>query len=57
MNHMFSSPVIAKEMERIYGGKTEVIRMEIRHEEEVDSYVAEIEEAHNKAADSKLTFS
>ena len=53
---MFSSPAIAKEMKRIYGSRTEVVRIDMRHEEEVRKYVMKIEEAHKKAAESKLTF-
>jgi mannose/fructose-specific phosphotransferase system component IIA len=52
----FSSPAIAKEMERIYGKNTKVVKIEMFHEEDVKKYVMKIEEAHKKAAESKLLF-
>ncbi len=52
----FSSPAIAKEMKRIYGNRTKVVRIDMRHEEEVKKYVMKIEEAYRKAAESELTF-
>lgn len=57
MEHtIFSSPAIAKEMKRIYGNKTKVVKIDMCHEEEVKKYVMKIEEAHKKAAESELTF-
>jgi hypothetical protein len=53
---IFSSPKIAQEMQRIYGTSTKVVRIKMRHEEEVRNYVMKIEEAHKKAAKSKLNF-
>jgi len=53
---IFSSPAIAKEMKRIYGTSTKVVKIDMHHEEEVRKYVMKIEEAHKKAAESKLTF-
>ncbi len=55
-NSIFSSPAIAKEMRKIYGSSTRVVQIDMRHEEEVRKYVMKIEEAHKKAAKSKLTF-
>lgn len=52
----FTSPAIAEEMQRIYGSSTKVINIKIRHEEEVKKYVMGIEDAHKKAATSKLAF-
>ena len=52
----FSSPKIAREMKKVYGSNTKVVRIKMRHEEEVKKYVMKIEEAHNKAAKSKLAF-
>jgi hypothetical protein len=52
----FSSPAIAKAMERVYGNSTKVVKIEMQHAEEVKKYVMEIEEAHKKAANSKLAF-
>lgn len=52
----FSSPTIAKEVERVYGGSTKVVKVKMQHEQDVKKYVMEIEEAHKKAAKSKLAF-
>jgi len=52
----FSSPAIAKRMKRIYGSRTKEVKIELLHEKEVRDYVMSIEEAHKKAAKSKLTF-
>ena len=52
----FSSPAIARAMKKIYGSSTKVVKIDMRHEEEVRKYVMKIEEAHKKAAESKLTF-
>lgn len=52
----FSSPAIAKKMERVYGNRTKRVTIELLHEKEVKDYVMSIEEAHKKAAKSKLTF-
>jgi len=56
MGHTFTSPAIAKEMARIYGDSTKVVKIEMRHEQEVKNYVMKIEKAHKKAAGSKLNF-
>lgn len=52
----FSSPKIAKAMEQVYGKNTKVMKIEMQHEDEIKKYVMEIEEAHKKAACSKLAF-
>ncbi|MBC8274232.1 MAG: hypothetical protein H8E40_04605 [Chloroflexi bacterium] len=52
----YSSPAIAREMKRTYGNSTKVVTIEMRHKEAVVNYVMKIEEAHKKAADSKLRF-
>ena len=52
----FSSPAIAKEMKRAYGKSARVVKIEMRHEDEVKKYVMSIEEAHKKAAESELSF-
>ena len=52
----FSSPEIAQEMQRVYGNKSSLVKITMRHEEEVKKYVMKIEEAHDKAANSKLSF-
>jgi hypothetical protein len=52
----FSSPIIAQEMERIYGSDTKRVKIKMRHEDEVKKYVMKIEDAHKKAAKSKLAF-
>jgi RNA binding exosome subunit len=50
----FSSPAIAKELQKRYGNKTKVVKISMQHEEEVKNFVMKIEEAHKKAAKSKL---
>ncbi|GEM_PF-3274680 len=52
----FSSQAIAKEIERVYGKKAEVVHVNMRDEAEVGKYVMNIEEAHRKARKSKLVF-
>ncbi|MBF8303955.1 MAG: hypothetical protein HW399_330 [Dehalococcoidia bacterium] len=53
---IFSSPQIAKEMKHKYGNRAKKVRIEMLYEEEVKNYVMKIEEAHKKAAESKLHF-
>jgi hypothetical protein len=52
----FSSPAIAKEIKRLYGDQAKMVQVELHHEEAVRTYVMKIEEAHKKAAKSKLRF-
>lgn len=52
----FSSPVIAKKMQRVFGSNTQVVKIEMRHEDDVKKYVMRIEEGRNKPAKSKLPF-
>lgn len=51
---VFSSPAIAKEIQKRYGNKSKVIKINMRHEEEVKDFVMKIEKAHKNAANSKL---
>ena len=53
---IYSSPEISREMERIYGSDTKVVKIGMRHRQAVKTYVMKIEEAHKKAAKSKLRF-
>ena len=53
---IYSSPAIAKEMMRVYGNQTKVIKVEMLHKDAIKNYVMKIEEAHQKAAHSKLKF-
>ena len=39
----FSSPVIAKKMQRVFGSNTQVVKIEMRHEDDVKKYVMRIE--------------
>ena len=55
-DNMYSSPAIAKEMMRVYGKKTKTIKVAMLHKDVIQSYVMKIEEAHKKAANSKLKF-
>jgi len=52
----YSSPIIAQEMQNIYGEQTSIVQVEMRHEEEITNYITHIEEAHEKAATSDLSF-
>jgi len=47
---------LAKEFKRIFGDKGKEIRIKLLYQKEVNRYVGEIEEAHKKAAKSRLTF-
>ena len=53
---VYKSPEIAREMKRIYGSDAKVVKIALRHKRVVRNYVMKIEEAHQKAADSKLRF-
>jgi hypothetical protein len=55
MEQQFSSPALAKEMERIFGHKTE-IKIQMKHEAEIKKYLVQTEDAYKKAAKSKLHF-
>lgn len=52
----FSSPQIIKELKQKYGNRAKEVKIEMLYEEEVKNYVMKIEEAHKKAAESKLRF-
>ena len=52
----YTSPAIAKEVERIYGNKTEHVAIEMRHEQAIKRYIMEIEAARKKPAVSKCKF-
>jgi hypothetical protein len=52
----FSSPALAKEIQRIYGTKVKIVKIPLRHARTVNNYVMKIENGHKKAADSKINF-
>ena len=56
MEKGYSSPALAKEMERIYGSDTKVFKVQMQHEGEIKKYLMKTEEAHKRAAKSKLRF-
>ncbi len=56
MEKMYSSPSIAKEVQRVYGDKAKVVDVPMRHEQTVRRFVTKIEQAHKDAAKSKLVF-
>lgn len=56
MERTFSSPTIARELQRKYGETTRIVKIQMRHERTVRKYIMGIEEAHKKAAKSKITF-
>lgn len=53
---MGASRDIGKAMLKLYPDKCRIITIPMLYEKEVIEYVMEIEEAHKKAARSKLTF-
>lgn len=53
---VYSSPEIAKEMKRMYGSETKVVKIKMRNKSQIKKYVLKIEEAHKKAAESTLKF-
>lgn len=53
---VFSSPAIAKQMQKKYGSSAKVVKINIKHADAVRTYVKKIDEAHKKAAGSKLFF-
>lgn len=55
MDNGFSSPALTREMEKIYGQKAE-IPIKMCHENEIKKFLAQTEDAHKKAAKSKLHF-
>lgn len=56
MERMYSSPGIAKEVQRVYGNKAKVVYVPMRHEQTVRRFVTKIEQAHKNAAKSRLVF-
>lgn len=56
MERTFSSPIIATEMKREFGSSTQVVKIELRHEDDVKKYVMRIEKGRNKPATNKLPF-
>lgn len=52
----YTSPAIAKAVERLYGNKTEHVAIEMRHEQAIKRYVMEIETARKKPAVSRSKF-
>lgn len=52
----YSSPAIAKQIERKYGSHAKSVQVTMHHKRAVNRYVMRIEEAHKKAANSKLRF-
>jgi hypothetical protein len=56
MPNKFSSPEIARELQRKYGEKTEVVKVQMRHERAVRRYIVGFEDAQKRAAKSKLVF-
>jgi hypothetical protein len=53
---IFSSPALAKELQRLYGSKAKIVKIPLRHARTVNTYVMKIEEGHKKAAESKINF-
>ena len=57
MKDNYSSPALVRGMEQIYGGEnTKVFKIQMQHEEEIKKYLKITEDAHKKAAKSKLRF-
>ena len=49
-NHAFTSPEIAKEMERVYGSNAKIVQIEVQHDDEVKKYMTMMQEARERAA-------
>ena len=47
---------IAEEMKRVFGDQAKVVHIDMLYEDEIQAYVMAIEEAHEKAANSELSF-
>lgn len=47
---------MAEKMKQLYGDRAREVKIEILYEKEAWDYVMSIEEAHKKAAKSKVTF-
>ena len=52
----FSSPKIARMIQRQYGSNAKVVKIDIKHADQVREYVKKIEVAHKKAASSTVSF-
>ncbi len=52
----FTSPEIARKMQRIYGNSLENVEIEMKHEKEILDYIKQFEKAHKDTAASKLIF-
>jgi hypothetical protein len=52
----YTSPEIAEKMERAYGEKGEIVRVQRDVHEDIRKRMEQIEEAHRKTAGSRLVF-
>jgi hypothetical protein len=52
----FGNADLAKKMASRFGTSQELVQVEMRYAEEVRLFIRKVEEAHKKAADSKLVF-
>jgi len=52
----FTSPDIAREMAKLFGDRAKTVPVEIKFAEQAGAFVRKIENAHRKAAKSKLVF-
>ena len=53
----FTSPVIAKKMQKKFGKTTTTVSVDMKYRRDVGNFVRQIEKAHKQAAKSKLKFS
>jgi hypothetical protein len=52
----FSSPEIAKEMEKAFGSEAKTVSVKIMHKQAVGNFVRKIEKAHKNTFKSTLVF-
>ena len=52
----FGNADLAKKMAARFGKNKEAVQVEMRYAKEVGLFIRKVEEAHKKAADSKLVF-
>lgn len=53
---VWSNEKFAKKLKKLFGDEVKEVKIDLLYQEEVNKYIMEIEEAHKKAAHSKLMF-
>jgi hypothetical protein len=52
----FGNADLAKKMASQFGTSQESVKVDMRYAKEVQTFIRKVEDAHNKAAESKLVF-